>query len=188
VVLAREGPILVEFYSPYCGHCVTFAPELEKIANDLQVFLPVGQARLSLTRVRVRVRVRLTDVCAGRDQVDVTKHSKLRSKYDVNGVPAIFLFGEDKEHPQVYSGRHDQRSVVQFVLNNVNHSCVTLTPAITALPRFLAKRDDTAGALPRIVYFDKKDSQDPPVQFATLAHTYVRAAPAVRLHGHHRSS
>lgn len=150
VVLEREGPILVEFFSPYCGHCVAFAPELEKVANDLHTLMPVGQ-------------------------VDITKHRSMVPKYNINGVPAVFLFGQDKQQPKRYTGRHEQRSVVQFVLSNVNHSYVALTSPATALPRFLANRDDPA-ALPRIVYFADANSQEPPVQFASAAHAWKDSA------------
>lgn len=153
MVLQREGPILVEFYSPYCGHCTAFAPELEKIANDLQSVMPVGQ-------------------------VDVTKHRKMTPNYDIRGVPAVFLFGRDKEHPLLYKGRNDQRSVVQFVLTNLNHSYVTLTSPSVALPRFLAEKNEAA-ALPRIVYFagpTDVDNHEAPVQFVSLALTWKDSA------------
>jgi hypothetical protein len=98
--------------------------------------------------------------------------------YDIKGVPTVFLFGRDKEHPLHYKGRNDQRSVVQFVLTNLNHSYVTLTSPSVALPRFLAEKNEAA-ALPRIVYFASPtdvDNHEAPVQFVSLALTYVHDA------------
>jgi hypothetical protein len=98
--------------------------------------------------------------------------------YDIKGVPTVFLFGPDKEHPLHYKGRNDQRSVVQFVLTNLNHSYVTLTSPSVALPRFLAEKNEAA-ALPRIVYFASPtdlDNHEAPVQFVSLALTYVHNA------------
>lgn len=32
-VLASEVPTLVDFYAPWCGHCVNYAPIYERVAR-----------------------------------------------------------------------------------------------------------------------------------------------------------
>lgn len=34
---------MIEFYTPWCGHCKTLAPEWTKMANDLDGKIKVGK-------------------------------------------------------------------------------------------------------------------------------------------------
>ncbi len=38
-----SGPVLVEFYSPYCGHCISFSPIYERIAATLSSLAPCAK-------------------------------------------------------------------------------------------------------------------------------------------------
>ena len=66
-VLGFQGPVLVEFYSPYCGHCQRLAPVLDELAT-----VYAGRVKFVLVNI---------------DQNRLTP-----SQYRVNGTPTLFFF------------------------------------------------------------------------------------------------
>lgn len=66
-----DGVWLVEFYAPWCGHCVKAKPEMEKAATALK-----GLAKLAA--------------------VDMTQHERLGGPYGVQGFPTFKLFSNGK--------------------------------------------------------------------------------------------
>lgn len=62
-VLQAPGLVVVEFYAPWCSHCITFAPKYKKAAELLK-----GAVKLTA--------------------VDVTKYGALAAKYKVRGYPS----------------------------------------------------------------------------------------------------
>ena len=63
--------VLVKFHAPWCSPCKTFAPTVERVAEELK-----GKVRVV--------------------SVNVEMNEALAKKYDVQGVPATILFKNGK--------------------------------------------------------------------------------------------
>ena len=66
VVLKSELPVLVDFYADWCGPCRALHPTLEELAADY-----AGRAKVV--------------------QVNVDENGELASRYNVRGIPALFI-------------------------------------------------------------------------------------------------
>ncbi len=64
-----NGIVLVDFYADWCGPCKMLAPELEKLANDLETNKVVKIAKL-----------------------DTEKNPELAIKYRIQGIPNVIIF------------------------------------------------------------------------------------------------
>lgn len=88
---------LVMFYAPWCGHCSTTKPELEKAKPDLD-----GK---TINGKRVKVMM-----------IDCDDNPEMNKKFDIEGYPTIKLF---KQGSQVeYNGDRSKDSFLEFVKNN----------------------------------------------------------------------
>jgi protein disulfide-isomerase A6 len=83
---------IVEFFAPWCGHCVQAAPEVEKAATALKGFAKVGA-------------------------VDMDKYQSLGSPYGVTGFPTFKIFVGGK--PQDYNGPRTAAGIVDAVTNAI---------------------------------------------------------------------
>jgi thioredoxin 1 len=66
-VLQAAGPVLVDFYAPWCGPCKMLAPFLEQLAGEFT------------SRVKF-------------SKLNVDETSELAGRYDITGVPTLMLF------------------------------------------------------------------------------------------------
>lgn len=66
-VLRPVGPVLVDFYAPWCGPCKMLAPALEQLAGEF-----AGRVKIV--------------------KVNVDNAPELAMRYDITGVPALKLF------------------------------------------------------------------------------------------------
>lgn len=69
MVLDSKEPVLVEFYTDNCPHCITMGPVLGRLAYN-------GQGVISICKI------------------NASKCSSLAERYNVRGVPAFILFNE----------------------------------------------------------------------------------------------
>ncbi|KAJ3439295.1 protein disulfide-isomerase a6 [Anaeramoeba flamelloides] len=84
--LTEQGPWLIKFFAPWCGHCKRMAPAFEEAAKKLDGEVKVGG-------------------------VDCTENRDICNKFGVRGYPTIKFFNDGKEFTE-YSG---DRSVDHFV-------------------------------------------------------------------------
>jgi thioredoxin 2 len=66
-VLDFPGPVLLEFYAPWCGHCQRLSPVLDQLASEY-----AGRVKVA--------------------KVNIDANSSTPSRYGVNGVPAMLFF------------------------------------------------------------------------------------------------
>ncbi|XP_068603841.1 protein disulfide-isomerase A4 [Brachionichthys hirsutus] len=86
-----KDTVLLEFYAPWCGHCKTFAPEYEKIAQALKENdPPVPVAK-----------------------VDATVATGLSQRFEVSGYPTIKIL--KRGEPVDYDGGRTETAIVTRV-------------------------------------------------------------------------
>lgn len=78
-VVENNRFVMVEFYAPWCGHCLALAPEYAAAATELK---PDGVVLA---------------------KVDATVENELAHEYDVQGYPTVFFFVDGVHKP--YTGQ-----------------------------------------------------------------------------------
>lgn len=64
-------PVIVDFFAPWCGHCRTQGPIIDKLAQELD-----GRAIVA--------------------KINVDENREKASEYFINGIPAILVFKNGK--------------------------------------------------------------------------------------------
>mmetsp|Transcript_21354 Transcript_21354/g.27779 ORF Transcript_21354/g.27779 Transcript_21354/m.27779 type:complete len:321 (+) Transcript_21354:460-1422(+) len=95
VVMAEGTDVMVEFYAPWCGHCMQLKPTYKKLAGVFEAVPSVTVAAM-----------------------DATAHD-IPEGFDVQGYPTIlFLANGAKDKPVSYDGARELSSMVSFIKTN----------------------------------------------------------------------
>ncbi len=86
-------PVLIEFWSPSCGHCVRMEPVIDEIAREL-----TGRVKVA--------------------KVDVSRNARVPSLYEVRGTPAFVLIKDGKE-PARFLGAMPREELVNRLLHSL---------------------------------------------------------------------
>lgn len=70
-VLKAEGPVLVDFWAPWCGPCKMLAPVLDELGQEMGDSLKIVK-------------------------VDIDEAPEAPTQYGVRGVPTLMVFKEGK--------------------------------------------------------------------------------------------
>jgi thioredoxin 1 len=85
----ESGPVVVDFWAPWCGPCRALAPRLEQLARQFE-----GQ---------VQVR-----------KLNVDDAPELAAAHGVRGIPTLILFKDGQAHSRLV-GLHDEKQLSSWV-------------------------------------------------------------------------
>ena len=93
--VAKYLNMLVEFYAPWCDHCITLAPEYAAAAQELAE----GESGFVLAKID-----------------DTESSLKLAARFDVESFPTIFWFKAGVK--QAYTGGRTKDTIIQWIEKN----------------------------------------------------------------------
>lgn len=69
--IVRDGPVVVDFWAPWCGWCQRLAPGFDRLASEFSgritfVKVNVDEEQLLATRLGIQTLPTLTFLCGGR--------------------------------------------------------------------------------------------------------------------------
>lgn len=103
--IAEHPLIAVEFFSPWCGHCKSLAPEWEKAATELKGKVPVAK-------------------------VDCTANQDLCNAQEVQGYPTLKLFRDGEAAPMEVARKAE--AIVFFLTKEMEPAVTMLADAAAA--------------------------------------------------------
>lgn len=80
LVLESDMPVLVDFYTTWCGPCRSLAPVLKQLSEDMH-----GKAEVV--------------------KVNVGEEATLAQKYNIGAVPTLIVFHDGKEVERMVGGQ-----------------------------------------------------------------------------------
>jgi thioredoxin len=87
-VLQADGPVIVDFWAPWCGPCKAIEPALEEIAGESE--------RVELVRI------------------DIDANPLTASRYGVLSIPTVTLFAGGEARATVYGARPKKHFLKTF--------------------------------------------------------------------------
>ncbi len=98
-VLRATGPVLVDFYAPWCGPCRMIAPLLEQLAADF-----AGRVKFA--------------------KLNIDDAPALAGEYEITGVPTLMLFRSGEAVDQVvgFSGPRQFKAWLEQAANASVHA------------------------------------------------------------------
>jgi len=161
--IADNPLIAVEFYSPWCGHCKSLAPEWEKAATALKGKVPVAK-------------------------VDCTANQDVCNEHEIQGYPTLKLFREGEPSPMEVARKSE--AIVTYLTKELEPAVRVLTTSaevdafVAAHPvgvvGYLDNDHDDRWTVFNTVALKKRHTLD----FAAVFHAdwAPQASPAVVLH------
>lgn len=120
-IVSKEQPVLLEFYAPWCGHCKTMSPVLDKLAQEIS-------------------NDKIETIIA---KLDAEKYGKLADQFHVEAYPTIMWFPalSKRASQDQYQGGPKVASLKSFIQEKLgNEKTASDMPA--ASDKKKAKKDD----------------------------------------------
>lgn len=96
-IKAQSTPVVIDFYSPYCGPCRRLSPEFDKMAEKHK-----GKIRFL--------------------KVDATKFSEIASSYNIFGVPTLLVFNKKGNMVKRGTGMDEIQQIFKTLDTMTNNS------------------------------------------------------------------